>query len=119
MKKLSEFDGLTNFFFEREPYEAADLVPRKESAGFVRDALAAAAGALRGLDDWSAPALEAAMQALVDGHGWKRGSFYMLLRVAVTCRAVSTPLFETMQILGKDECLARVEDAVEKAKTLS
>jgi glutamyl/glutaminyl-tRNA synthetase len=40
----------------------------------------------------------------------------MTLRVAVTCRKVSTPLFETMEILGREECLARVDAGVEKAR---
>ncbi len=58
------------------------------------------------------------MQALVDEQDWKRGALYMVLRVAITCRTVSTPLFETMDILGKDECLGRLEDAMQKAETL-
>jgi len=41
----------------------------------------------------------------------KRGDLYMTLRVAVTCRRVSTPLFETMELLGKQECLRRIEAA--------
>jgi len=36
----------------------------------------------------------------------------MPLRVAVTCRKVSTPLFETMEILGREECLARIDRAI-------
>jgi len=118
MKRLSVFDALTGFFFEREPYDAELLVPRKQTAAFARKALVLAAETLEALEVWSADALEAAMQALVDEQDWKRGALYMVLRVAVTCRTVSTPLFETMEIMDKQECLARIEDAIQKAETL-
>ncbi|MHC4789013.1 MAG: glutamate--tRNA ligase [Planctomycetota bacterium] len=118
IKRLGEFDELTNFFFEREPYEPTELVPRKHDAAFVREALPAAREALAGLDDWSAEPLEAAMRALAEERGWKRGALYMLLRVAATCRRVSTPLFETMEILGKAECLARLDEAGARAARL-
>ncbi|MHC5034141.1 MAG: glutamate--tRNA ligase [Planctomycetota bacterium] len=118
MKKLSEFDELTAFFFEREAYEAADLVPKKHNAAFVREALGGAREALDAHGDWSAEALEVAMRETAEQHGWKRGALYMTLRVAVTCRRVSTPLFETMALLGKPECLARIETAMDLAAQL-
>ncbi|MCL2464469.1 MAG: hypothetical protein FWF28_05305 [Micrococcales bacterium] len=46
--------------------------------------------------------------ALVDGLGLKPRFAYTPLRVAVTGRRVSPPLFESMQILGKESVLARV-----------
>jgi len=119
MKRLNQFDELTNFFFEWEPYEAADLIPRKQDAAFVREALAAACQALEPIEDWSPESLEAAMRELAEERGWKRGALYMVLRVAVTFRTVSTPLFETMHVLGRKECLARIEAAIQKAEALS
>jgi len=118
MKRLAQFDELTGFFFEREPYEPADLVPKKHDGEFVRRALEAARDALQACADWSAGALEAAMRALAEREGWKRGALYMALRVAVTCRRVSTPLFETMAVLGRRECMERLALAVEKAAEL-
>ena len=41
----------------------------------------------------------------------------MVVRVAVTCRRVSTPLFETMEVLGKAECLERLAIAAVKARS--
>jgi len=119
MKQLSQFDELTNFFFEREPYEAVALIPRKQDSAFVRQALAAASDAFEQIDEWAGDSLETAMRELTEERGWKRGALYMVLRVAVTCRTVSTPLFETMHVLGRQECLARIEAALQKAETLS
>ena len=118
LKTLSEFDERTAFFFETEPYDASDLLPKKRDGAFTRKALAASADVLSGLDNWDAPLLEEAMQALCEAHQWKRGDVYMPLRVGVTCRKVSTPLFETMEVLGREECLRRLEEAGRKAETL-
>jgi len=118
LKRLCEFDELTAFFFTTEPYEAALLIPKKRDAAFACAALAACEAALRSVEDWRAEPLEAAVRTLCEERGWKRRDAYMPLRVAVTCRRVSTPLFETMDILGRDECARRIATALEKARAL-
>jgi glutamyl-tRNA synthetase len=118
MRLLSEFDSLTGFFFAREDYGAEDLVPKGQGASFVREALPEAAACLGRVEPWEAEPLEASMQELAEARGWKRGALYMLLRVAVTCRKVSTPLFETMAVLGKAECTGRLAAAASKAQEL-
>ncbi len=118
LKRLSEFDDLTGFFFDREDYDAEDLIPRKMDGEFVREAASAARNALEGLSAWDCESLEAAMRELAESRGWKRGGLYMVLRVGITCRKVSTPLFETMEVLGREECLARLDIASEKARSL-
>ncbi len=119
MNRLAEFDEMTGFFFAREPYDAEDLIPRKQNADFVPEALEAARQGLEGVESWSAEPIELAMRDAAEERGWKRGPLYMPLRVAVTCRKVSTPLFETMEILGREECMARLDIALEKARTAS
>ena len=115
LKKLSEFDALTEFFFTAVDYEAADLIPKKRDGEFVRAALSAIDEVLRGVVQWRSGPLEAAVRALCEQRDWKRGDAYMVLRVAATCRKVSTPLFETMEILGQQECLSRLAQAAERA----
>jgi glutamyl-tRNA synthetase len=144
LKKLSDFADATAFFAERLPYDPADLVPAKKGEPLktpaetlaalerVRAALAAApasaagearlggpaAGRGRRADGpaWEAKALEELVRALAEELGWKPADLFMSLRVAVTCRKVSTPLFETMGILGREECLARLDSAVAAAR---
>ncbi len=65
---------------------------------------------------WPAPsgmaeALEAAGRAAADAHGWKPGDFFRPIRVAVTGRLVSPPLFGSMELLGKEQTLARIDAA--------
>ena len=53
------------------------------------------------------------MRALADELGLKAGQLFGVLRVAVTGRNVSPPLFETMAIIGKEAVLERILDAQE------
>jgi glutamyl-tRNA synthetase len=124
MRRLKEFADGVAFFAARLPYEPVLLVPDKKgkptrTADEVRTALAKIKDAYAALADWKAPAMEEAGRKLAEELGWKPGDLFTPLRVAITCRRVSTPLFETMEILGKDECLARIDGAVELAKALA
>jgi glutamyl-tRNA synthetase len=72
----------------------------------------AAERALSELGDWSAPAIEQALRAeLVDGMGLKPRDAFGPVRVAVTGRRVSPPLFESMELLGRERTLARLAAA--------
>ena len=124
MRKLSEFAQAVGFFAQCEPYEASLLVPDKKgkppkTAAAVRAALARWRTLLADAPDWTAADLETDGRALADELGWKTGECFTPLRVAVTCRRVSTPLFETMEILGRQECLARLDAAIAKAAGLA
>ena len=119
MKNLSEFDELTGFFFRREEYDAENLIPKKGDAELAQEALTASKNGLQELDEWTAEPLELKMREVCDERDWNRGVAYMPLRVAITCRKVSTPLFETMEILGREECMERLDEAIKKAQELA
>ena len=77
-----------------------------------RPVIAASRAALEPLADWVAPAIEAALRAaLVDGLGLKPRNAFAPVRVAVTGSTVSPPLFESMEILGRERSLARLNAA--------
>jgi glutamyl-tRNA synthetase len=118
MKLLSEAAGLTSFFFRDEPYDYdVKLLLGKR---FVNDrelaatALTAVIAALRPLADWSAAALEEAIEPVCEQLGLKKGELYGLVRVATTGRTVTPPLFESMEILGESRCLARLDEALSR-----
>ena len=67
---------------------------------------------LRGQADWSAAALEVTHRAYADSCAWSTKELFMTVRVAVTGRTASPPLFETMAVLGALRCRDRLEDAV-------
>ena len=56
------------------------------------------------------------MRAIADNLGLKAGDLFMILRVAVTGSKVSPPLYESMEILGREEVLSRVDHALELAR---
>jgi glutamyl-tRNA synthetase len=78
-----------------------------------RPVLDAALTALEPVAVWAAGDIEQALrQALVDGLGLKPRNAYGPVRVAVTGRTVSPPLFESMEILGRERSLARLRAAL-------
>jgi glutamyl-tRNA synthetase len=56
--------------------------------------------------------MEQALRALADELRIKAGDLFMPLRVAVTGKPVSPPLFESMELLGRERCLARIDAAI-------
>jgi len=113
---LSEAVGLLRFLFvdevEVDP-AAAEKQLSGESAVAVLDA---ATSSLRELGEWSTPGIEAALKsALVDGLGLKPRQAFGPVRVAVSGRTVSPPLYESMELLGRERTLARLAAAREIA----
>lgn len=109
MQLLGEAPGMLGFFFtgdEEFPYDENALAKLPDNAAEVLDA---AIEVIEGLDDFGAEAQQEALQAvLVDQMGLKPRFAYGPLRVAITGRQVSPPLFESMEILGREHSLARL-----------
>ncbi len=64
-------------------------------------------------EDWAAAHLEAAVRGFAEREGLKLGQVAQPLRAALTGRATSPGLFDVMVVLGREECLARIKDAVD------
>jgi glutamyl-tRNA synthetase len=64
--------------------------------------------------DWNAEALKNAVLAAGEAHGLKLGKAQAPVRVAVTGRTVGLPLFESLEVLGRDRTLARIDAALAK-----
>lgn len=97
--------------FAIEPDAAA-----KTLGAAARPVLDAALTGLDALTDWTAPAIEEALRvSLVDGLGLKPRQAYAPVRVAVSGRTVSPPLYESMALLGRERSLARLRGGVERA----
>ncbi len=77
----------------------------------ARPALMAAREALTAVTDWSHAGIEAALRvALVEGLGLKPKLAFGPIRVAVSGRRVSPPLFESLELLGRERTLVRLDD---------
>ena len=108
MQLLGEAPGLLAFLFtpDDEIVFEADALPGPGGA-IVLDA---AIATLEQLNDWSHAELERVLrEALVEGASLKPRNAFGPLRTAISGRRISPPLFESMEILGKESTLARLE----------
>jgi glutamyl-tRNA synthetase len=109
---LSDAVGLLGFLFT-DDVEVDPAAAEKQLAGSdAAEVLDAASSALGGLGEWTAPAIETALkESLVDGLGRKPRQAFGPVRVAVSGRTVSPPLYESMELLGRERSLARLSAA--------
>ncbi|MCW2566671.1 MAG: gltX, partial [Mycobacterium sp.] len=111
---IEEAVGMLRFLFTPE----REFAPESEAAAknLAVDAVPtvnAAVEALEALPSWDAASIETALKAaLVDGLGLKPRKAFAPVRVAVTGRTVSPPLYESMELLGRDRSLARLRRAL-------
>ena len=111
-RTLTETAELADFFFVAElPYETKLLLQRLSDKSIAIRALATTGDKLASLASFDATSLENLLRSLSAELGLKTGEFFGLLRVAVTSRTATPPLFQTMVVLGKERCLKRIEIA--------
>ncbi len=116
--RLADAAELVAFLVESDEevaalYEPEMLLPKKADAGATAAALRSARQTLAGTPDeaFIADELEARCRAAAEAMSWKAGDFFRPLRVALTGRTVSPPLFGSVALLGRDRCLARIDAA--------
>ncbi|WP_341727890.1 glutamate--tRNA ligase [Brooklawnia sp.] len=106
---LAEALPKLQFFFTPDDQLVINPVAVSKLKDHAAEVLAAAEQTLRQLDDWTTAAIHEALNtALVDGMALKPKFAFAPVRVAITGEQVSPPLFESMEILGKDSSLARI-----------
>jgi glutamyl-tRNA synthetase len=113
MKTLADAPAMTEFFFVPSIIFAPEsLVAKNMTREQARDGLRRALALLVGVAEWEALALEAPLRGLVAEMGLKPVQLFTTLRVAVTGRTISPPLFETMAVLGREGTLTRLRSAL-------
>jgi len=87
--------------------DAAAKVMDDEARGFLDDAIKV----LRPVEPWSSEEIERALRDLAERQGQKPRKAFQPIRLAITGRLVSPPLFESMELLGRERSQARLERA--------
>ena len=114
---LGAVGDLVGFLWQDDvKVDPAMLVPKRWDAATTRAALQAARETIDdtvGPVTFEADELEPPMRALAEARGWKAGDLFMAIRVAVTGRTATPPLFDSLVALGRERVLARLDAAID------
>lgn len=118
ISRLTEAPGMLGFLLVSEDRFTVD--PEDAAKVLTADAaltLEAAVSSLESVREWTAASIDQALRAaLIEGLGLKPRTAFAPLRVAVTGRRVSPPLFESMELLGRERTLSRLNAALAAAR---
>jgi glutamyl-tRNA synthetase len=110
-KTLVELAEMAAFYVRGRPITLADAAAKLLDPA-ARARLAALLPALDRAGDWTAAALEAVVREAAEAAGDKLGALAQPLRAGLTGTTTSPPIFEVMQVLGREETLGRLADVV-------
>jgi glutamyl-tRNA synthetase len=115
IKLLNDVLAAADFFFvdQLRDYDPAELIPQKGDAAMALKVLTRGREVLAQVEFKHDP-LDQALRAAALGLGLKAGQMFQPIRVAVCGRKNAPPLFETLQVLGRQTTLARIEQAILK-----
>ncbi|HBE06324.1 MAG TPA: hypothetical protein DCY85_07515 [Firmicutes bacterium] len=114
LKWLTEISELVDFFLNEDiavPKKEL-LVQKKSTPEETHVILQRSRAALAELSEFSHDAMEQALRSLAETMGIKAGQVFMPLRVAITGRTATPGIFETMDALGKERVLKRLDQAI-------
>lgn len=113
VQTLAEVPAMVDFVYLDEPPIDETAWAKTMSAEFARDVLVHMADGLAGCT-WGHESIKNVLDAFTESRGLKLGKTQAPVRVAITGRTVGPPLFESMEILGRDECVRRVSSALQR-----
>jgi len=114
IRLLSDVGTVADFFFQDlRPYDPGELVPQKGDLPMAARALRKAKEVLAAIPAFDHKSLEAALRGAADELKLKAGQMFQPIRVAVCGRKNAPPLFETLEVLGRDITLNRIDNALE------
>ena len=118
LKTLADAAERIPFFFNDDfDYEPGQLIQRKMDAAGTLRALEAAVQVVESIEEFDAASLEAKLRSLADDLDIKVGQLLGTLRVATSGLKVSPPLFESLEILGRERVARDLMRAIEKLKS--
>jgi glutamyl-tRNA synthetase len=115
IKLLRDVLTVADFFFVEQlpPYDTAELIPQKGDAAMALKALQSGRAVLA-TAEFTHDALDQTLRSAAGTLGIKTGQMFQPIRVAVCGRKNAPPLFATLEVLGRDTTLARIDQAIQK-----
>jgi glutamyl-tRNA synthetase len=114
IRLLRDIATVADFFFSAElpPYDPAELIPQKGDIAMAVMVLRKAKEVLAAVPAFDHETLESALRTAADELKLKAGQMFQPIRVAVCGRKNAPPLFETLEVLGRETVLARLDSAL-------
>jgi len=115
IEKLEDFVAYADFFFTGSvcpPTEA--LIPKGKTAAEIKKIFLQVIESFDAVMNWDHATLETLLREVSEKAGWTSKDLFMPVRMAVTGRSHTPPLFETMELLGKECCRRRMKEALAK-----
>ena len=111
---LAEIPAMLNFLFVKDFVVAPDELPKIKDEG-SQQVLMVALAKIEPLSTWNHTSIEEVLRsALIDELGLKPRIAFSALRIAVTGSHISPPLFESLELLGKERSIARIRAGISK-----
>src|SRR5262249_4718256 len=112
IKLLRDVATVADFFFldKLAPYDSAELIPQKGDLAMAATVLEHAQEILK-TAEFTHDGLDQALRAGAESLKVKAGQMFQPIRVAVCGRKNAPPLFETLEVLGREVCLVRIAEA--------
>src|SRR5437762_9295047 len=112
MESLVDARALLGFLFtDALPTEPTSHIPKKRTAVETRDAVARVRAALGSNGGFDKASIQATLEKAAADLGWKQGDVNMAVRLAVTGSNVGPPIYESLELLGRDRALERLDRA--------
>jgi glutamyl-tRNA synthetase len=108
---MSEVPAMVDFLFLEDPAIDQAAWDKTMSADFAREVLSHCAAEFATCE-WNHDALKVILESWTEAHGLKLGKTQAPIRVAMTGRTVGPPLFESIEILGRDETVRRLQNSI-------
>ncbi len=111
LKTLDEVHGLISYFYNEPELDPQMLVQFAKDKSRVGEILNSFIGLFTSVENWEMGALDEKAHALIEEKSYKPKEAFMTLRVAISGTTATPPIFETMELLGKEKVLARLSTA--------
>ena len=114
LERLDQVEELSSFFYRDFAYdeEWKKLILKKADSSLISRQVNELLIVLQDLPELTVANLEEKIRGLQEKNDYHKGQYFMMLRLAVTGRKVSPPLFESMAVLGKELVLKRLHSAI-------
>jgi glutamyl-tRNA synthetase len=113
LRTLGEAAHAVSFFYSDDlVYDTSMLIQKGMDAERTGVALSSAQNLLAGIEQWEHSAMETPMRELAVELGLKTGQLFGSIRVAISGRTATPPLFQMMEVLGRSRTMQRIEQAI-------